>query len=101
MKARCQLLLLNAACGQVRICAIYFEIFTLIVLEFTDFHIHIEQCKAIELQKVIKKIAIQHKDFDIVFMKLAASSAPYHFNPNCGVDIKSSCKANISCLTAD
>ncbi|KRX40913.1 hypothetical protein T05_12505 [Trichinella murrelli] len=33
--------------------------------------------------------------------KLAASSAPYHFNPNCGVDIKSSCKANISCLTAD
>ncbi|KRY52939.1 hypothetical protein T03_5533 [Trichinella britovi] len=32
---------------------------------WTNFHIHNEQCKAIELQKVIKKIAIQHKDFDI------------------------------------
>ncbi|KRX79071.1 hypothetical protein T06_10992 [Trichinella sp. T6] len=32
---------------------------------WTNFHIHIEQSKAIELQKVIKKIAIQHKDFDI------------------------------------
>ncbi|KRY38810.1 hypothetical protein T01_6121 [Trichinella spiralis] len=64
---------------------------------WTNFYIHIEQCKAIALQKVIKKIAIQHKDSDI----LAASSAPYHFNPNCGVNIKSSCKANISCLTAD
>ncbi|XP_003374794.1 hypothetical protein Tsp_03982 [Trichinella spiralis] len=85
------LLLLNAACGQVRICAIYFEIFALIVLEYTDFHIHIEQCKAVELQKVIKKIAIQHKDFGID-CKLAASSAPYHFNLNCGVDINSSCK---------
>ncbi|KRY38809.1 hypothetical protein T01_8077 [Trichinella spiralis] len=78
---------------------------------WTNFYIHIEQCKAIALQKVIKKIAIQHKDLDIMKLnsnfkytegsdcKLAASSAPYHFNPNCGVDIKSSCKANISCPT--
>ncbi|KRY53677.1 hypothetical protein T03_12492 [Trichinella britovi] len=29
--------------------------------------------------------------------KLAAASALYHFAPNCSVDIKSSCKANISC----
>ncbi|KRZ50373.1 hypothetical protein T02_1997 [Trichinella nativa] len=29
--------------------------------------------------------------------KLAAASALYHFAFNCSVDIKSSCKANISC----
>ncbi|KRX17462.1 hypothetical protein T07_3326 [Trichinella nelsoni] len=31
--------------------------------------------------------------------KLAAASALYHFDPNCSVNIKSSCKANICCPT--
>ncbi|KRY20212.1 hypothetical protein T12_10507 [Trichinella patagoniensis] len=41
--------------------------------------LHVDNCISIFISSNVKQLNCR---------KLAASSAPYHFNPNCGVDIK-------------